>query len=934
MLKEAVEATKAAEKNSERVAQFNAQVIGLAKTEAGDIEVGNRKAPAIGKAFSVWQWFAGNEKPAKAVMSKDNAVEAEWSDIEAKPGAWRIKEFLGCQVPNWGDGTKPASYAGLTVPGGPDVLVIDDLGLGFAYHSEAWPSYLTGDAKSSPPCIVAKLTPPLDGPLWKKLLTPNWASKVTLVMTATSLRAVGARLSHAFSWDQTIEEVKAEFESGGVCWPLRYCRRVVVTFGRSGAAVFSREPRSPLEVRKPPAVLQFERFVFDPAYLEGAWSSEVQGITFGATSVMTAMLAVQMLATPQPSSHLPVSRGLAAARELHRIGGGYDKSGFELGAADSRVFAFATKAHSEEIFRSAFCRDLLDDPATEETAEIPPLERQTLLTDALGLTSAFLTLAAQNIVKFGKEIALQSIPHLKIGKYFTVDREEIERMNTVRNLILDYQMSAETRPLSIAVFGPPGVGKSFAIKELSEVLFGKDLLEFNLSQFEELDVLHEAFHEVRSQSVKGQMPLAFWDEFDSMRGSIRFGWLKEFLAPMQDGKFVAHGRVHPFGKCIFIFAGGTSSTYEEFIRPIDPEYQPNRKEEEAHMKNRAHFKEVKGSDFVSRLRGYLNIKGLGLTSPKSDESKSTAPRQADETSVIRRALLLRSLIEKHHKTAFQPRKELIISPTVLDAFLTVKEYRHGARSMEAIVSLSQIAKSRSFGPSELPGREVVELHASSDFLAIVEDRSRYHLSFSDFERVAELTHERWREAKASNKQITDPNVPGKRIIKRGYIYGPVRNDSADPPTHPLMLPYAKLTREQKDLNRLPARAIALRLGTLGFEICARDQTNGRPVVRQLKLPLERLARSEHRRWMVEKLLTGFAYAPKTIDDRLLQADICKFDQLPHWEASLDDAIVESIFLFLNERDLVLVKRKHTRQRVKHTRKALPVSKKRSPPPNR
>ena len=61
----------------------------------------------------------------------------------------------------------------------------------------------------------------------------------------------------------------------------------------------------------------------------------------------------------------------------------------------------------------------------------------------------------------------------------------------------------------------------------------------------------------------GKIPLVFFDEFDSaFKGKL--GWLKYFLAPMQDGVFRLGDSVHPIGKAIFVLAGGTSSTYRQF----------------------------------------------------------------------------------------------------------------------------------------------------------------------------------------------------------------------------------------------------------------------------------------------------------------------------------------------------------------------------------
>lgn len=874
-----------------QVAQFDAVVLAPESVAHGEIEKNIGKSGGVAKGFSVWEWFDSKEKPAKAKMTKTGGVEYKWSRGQACPGAWRIKEFLGCQAAKWpGDkGARVRNCPSLAAPGTKvDLVVIDDLGLGFVDHEPCWPAYVRD--KTLP--ILIKATPPFDRKLWTELLKNP--SKLNVVVAAAALRDAGARLSRGFSWDKTVYEIQKEFDSGGACWPLRHCERVIVAFGHSGAAVFTRTARSPMEKNSAPANLRFERFVFDPANLEETWSRDLSGITFGTTSVMTASIAVHLLSDPQPSSHASVSRGLAAGRELHQIGGGHDPAGFNLKAADAKTFCVARNAPPEKLFRSAFPRELLDRPVLVQERDLPAPEEENLLTDALGLTTAFLAIAAQDIVRFGRERVLESVPRLELGNYFTVDREEIERLNTVRNLILDYRRStADVRPLSLAVFGPPGAGKSFAIKELCEALLGKDsaAMEFNLSQFADLDALHEAFHEVRDKSVQGQLPLVFWDEFDSKRDNEPLGWLKEFLAPMQDAKFMAKGKAHPFGKCIFIFAGGTCTTFKEFIKPIDPDAVSQRQGTRARSQRanlaeqEHHFKEVKGKDFVSRLRGYVNIKGPNPTSPKEDT-----------VHIVRRALMLRFLIEKHHKGLIQPvTKELVISPSVLDAFLRVgngekdKGYLHGARSMESIVSLSRLGNCRHFGPSELPGREVLDIHASPDFMEKVEDKSRYFFTVEDIEELAAKTHELWMAG------------------QKGYQHGPVRDDHAKPPTHPLMLDYSKLDERGKEGNRLPARLTSLRLDALNFHIHLSDHAVGKKVVNETALPLKKLAQSEHRRWMREKLLQGFAWAEITNDSLLLHRDICKFADLDSKESRLDHQIVQAMLDFIKRKGLVLVK---------------------------
>jgi hypothetical protein len=87
------------------------------------------------------------------------------------------------------------------------------------------------------------------------------------------------------------------------------------------------------------------------------------------------------------------------------------------------------------------------------------------------------------------------------------------------------------------------------------------------------------------------VPLVFFDEFDAPLNGTALGWLNWFLAPMHDGTFDAGGpRI--LRRAIYVFAGGTAATYGEFSGRRDKA-----------------FVAAKGPDFVSRLRGYLDVRG-------------------------------------------------------------------------------------------------------------------------------------------------------------------------------------------------------------------------------------------------------------------------------------------------------------------------------------
>jgi len=132
--------------------------------------------------------------------------------------------------------------------------------------------------------------------------------------------------------------------------------------------------------------------------------------------------------------------------------------------------------------------------------------------------------------------------------------------------------------------------------------------------------------------------VAFWDEFDSQQ----YKWLQYLLAPMQDGAFQQGELTHPIGKCIFIFAGGTSATLADFgIK--DPQTLTARErrglsaeEREALSERYDGFKLLKGPDFISRLHGFLNV--LGPNPREIRQRQHLVPDPADITWPIRRAL--------------------------------------------------------------------------------------------------------------------------------------------------------------------------------------------------------------------------------------------------------------------------------------------------------
>lgn len=795
-----------------------------------------------------------------------------WAPFERRTGSgervWRIERFLGCQPPE--REAKPERYGCVfdkADKAGIDLLVLDDENMGFRGskvkqageggsedQKELFERVLElcGDETK----IVMKAAPPLgQGRLWDEL-SGGYADNLTVLLSAEHLRAQNAAISEPLSWDMAIEELEREFKEGLLLSGLSSVGRVVIYYKGAGVACYEKG--------------RFRRFVYHPDELEGLWHAKRPGRTYGDLSILTAAISRYVMERDTYPLFVAAGRALAAIRAYHDMGYGVVEGvavkelidSFDAGIASGEI---ESKLHPdggdgglpESEFRAAFPRILVGKPSEEKADEV----KSDLLQDFTGKGYEYVAAKATQVVLDGPDKALDSVPKARYGAYFTVDREEIERINEIRRLIISYQASGKDRkPLSIAVFGPPGAGKSFAIKQLASELFGEgqESIGFNLSQFSSRDELHEAFHQARDVSVRGQIPLVFWDEFDAE--DLR--WLKEFLAPMQDAEFQVGSVAHPFGKAIFVFAGSVEHDFDRF-----KDYAEGKPDK-------------KGRDFISRLRAFVNIKGPNPQKQEGETWEEAAHR--DVAHLIRRAILLRSVIKRFCSNILDPATgRASISCSVINGFLRVREFKHGARSLETVVSMSSLADNDYFGVAELPSPDLLSLHVTDDFMGKVREGE---LEAETIERLAEACHEAWRKAKWK-------------------ITGESRE------TNPLMVPYHELGEKEKEDNRLTARVTQAKLSEIGYGLVpVRDSEKGAAGVEELT-DEERtfLVEKEHEIWMRDKLLKGFDYAPETEKSLRLHCDIRHFDDISADDKKLDEAIVDEMPKAIDDVGFKLVK---------------------------
>jgi hypothetical protein len=793
------------------------------------------EAAKKGSQFTKADLFFGIKEATKDALHgwpSDFQVGAVWDafDGPAKDQHWRLSQTLGYGKKE--GKAYPALPAHELDGRMPHILVIDDGNLGFRLKTanKCWPKCLNSNRKnSSLKWIILKMSAPLArGDLWREL-AKNWSDRLLVVVSADNLRREDIRVSRGLSWESTVDDLVDEIKANPTISELKLCRHLVVTL-RGDAALWLDGPGS--EKHGPC------RLVFDPERGEGEWEeSQKNGNAFGFLSAMTAAIAWNLneaKSTGRVNLFPALKAGLSASRFLREEGHGPVKvdamPGFPFNKTAGHLLSPTTKYAASDVQCCGECCK----------KENVPGDKWTMLGRAAH-SSAFrgpLYGPARRLALIGPT-ALKNVPCARFEKLLTMERREIESLRSIRRLMLNYREGKKQKqPLSLAVFGAPGSGKSFGLEQIAAGVFGKDnpILKFNLSQFKEPEELIGAYHQVRDQALAGFTPVVFWDEFDS----ANYKWLQYLLAPMQDGAFLDGQLSHAIGKSVFIFAGGTSRDFAHF----GPPEKAVAKEDNEQQMARHDFVMKKGPDFKSRLSGFFDVLGPnpGQIFDPAVAKKGLDPWVDDPTDVgfpVRRAILLRSLLGLvKSKEGGRENEILDIDHGLLTALLEIKHYRNGARSMEKLISTMKDNGGLPLRRAHLPPDDLLALYVDSvtDFHDLIR---RSYAFLAQAEKLAPGLHQEWRtHLKAKEKG------------------GPYDK------------PYDDLDQEGKAANIAAASRIPDILALAGFVLkegkaSAKEK---KEVSKSLESNLDFLAEAEHLGWEEQKRMEGWVYGPPPKDN--------------------------------------------------------------------
>jgi hypothetical protein len=624
-------------------------------------------------------------------------------------GAWNIEEIKGYGFGNPNAGNFSYKRKNLSVQSG--WIIIDDGNLGYRNCEEAWPDF-TGKK------VILKCSFPFhEGKLFQRLIQKNQRPEVLIIIvTIANLRKSDVKIGSDISWEQTALDITAELKRNHKLSFLLKSDHLVVMTGTS-AAIHLRNMENAQETEV--------SLVFDPSHIEGEWEISTPLLP-GSGSCFTAAFSQSLIdyCTNKSITSVSIENSINAALLTTRI---FCRAGFFPEYIENNKFYKVTDPENKFIKpdEGKFSKAYVTSPFIlakksdifSRNKEWSILRGNYLDAGTGDKVEDYIDLACELAIKGSKTLLFA--PLMSFGKIVSFDRHEIESFRNIKKLMVDYANNKKSsKPLNIAVFGTPGSGKSFAVKEMSRSFLEKFrpcVMEFNLSQFKDANELSGAFNAIRDTVLMGNLPIVFWDEFDSEA----LQWLKSLLAPMQDGHFQDGKDTHPIGKSIFIFAGGTSSSFERF----DPRNHDDSSTDKAKIDN---FVKVKGPDFVSRIHGYLNVCGPNPLQGDSD----------DVTYPVRRALFLRTGL------GLEKEELLDIDYGLLRALLLVKSYNNGARSLDRILTHLKMKGNKKIVRSDLPSDEVINMNTDLDnFYSIMCDDNLE--TYKDTSELSSFFHDNW-----------------------------------------------------------------------------------------------------------------------------------------------------------------------------------------------
>lgn len=616
-------------------------------------------------------------EPTKVpAMNNVNPSVSTYLDVEenddedegSAPTAFRVKRYQQLQ--------SPSSFCIPPVRNvcRPSIFVVEDSVTGFDNVTAG----LSFFRSCKPQLVIYHMKLPLaTGELWECLRHGAYneegvqdADRIIVVIDSDDLKYEGVELNQYLSWERMCEDLVRYFGSNARLETLATCAHVLVRCGNSG--VIHHQGRS----------VSAPCLIVDPI-LNVTLSTESDSRKWKehATAFMAGLVFGQAN-DPSPDLQASIKLGIETAQAFARMGLNATHPNGAPGYPTWKSLKNLVSGSSLAVASVPAARIMSGgNRSTLEGATWSILE------DSTGSLHDL----ARKVVLEGLRRALSHIPVCQYSNLVLVDRTAIENFGAMDETINRYLDTKSTTPLGLAIFGTQGSGKTFAMTEFAKTTAkgrSREILTFRLSQICGSDQLHAAVEEINHVTHSGRLPIVLWGDFDTdlpkEPGLVRLlvSYLNHGFCHSKSGK-------RSCGSGIWFFVSERYGSLAEFSRvTLNPGTTLT-------------------STFLGSLQGHMDFRG---------------PNQATEidgTYVVRRACLLRALLEKRDP-GITTLNRFRIEDTVLDALLSVPTYNYGAKSLAAIVAGSDYSALTGLQRSSLPTESLLSLHVDLTlFMALV-----------------------------------------------------------------------------------------------------------------------------------------------------------------------------------------------------------------------
>ena len=208
------------------------------------------------------------------------------------------------------------------------------------------------------------------------------------------------------------------------------------------------------------------------------------------------------------------------------------------------------------------------------------------------------------------------------------------------------------------------------------------------------------------------------------------------------------------------------------------------------------------------------------------------------------------------KNIFDNRKMCHIDQGVLRAMIKVPLFKHGVRSMQAILEMSLLSGRKKLEQAALPSSEQLKLHVDEEIFSRLVVRDV--LLGGARELLAQVIHEYYRE----------------------------KNRKKRKPDDPAMANWDNLQEDLKESNRQQADHIPVKLKAIGCDFIPIVDREPK-LIRLKKKEIETMAEIEHDRFVAERFSQGWSAgrrnpekktSPYLVEWEKLQENIKKYDR--------------------------------------------------------